>query len=201
MELKNDLLVVEGIRYAVGERVLFDGLSLSVRPGELLEVRGPNGCGKSTLLRCLVGLNVPDAGGIRRTAAHVYVGHRPGICARLTPFENLRWFAAIAAADATEESIEDALLQVGLDDAGDATCDSLSAGQERRVALARLLVSPAPLWILDEPLTALDDAGRGLMAELLARHRARGGAAVCATHQPLSTGPDAASARILALGS
>ena len=188
--MADDLLVAEHIRCTVGDRVLFDGLSLCARAGDLVEIRGPNGSGKSTLLRCLVGLHEPDAGDIRRTVDSLYVGHRSGICGPMTPIENLRWLAGITGSNADAESVEAALGGVGLGDVRNDMCDSLSAGQQRRVALARLLVSPAPLWVLDEPLTALDDDGRHLVGELLARHRAAGGVAVCATHQALSASPD-----------
>ena len=194
------MLVAENIRCTVGDRVLFDELSLSLGPGDLIEIRGSNGSGKSTLLRCLVGLHEPDAGDIRRTVDGLYVGHRPGICGRMTPFENLRWLAGITDANADAESIAAALGRVGLGDVGHDVCDSLSAGQQRRVALARLLVAASPLWILDEPLTALDDDGRDLVGELLAGHRATGGAAVCATHQALSA-PNVQGTRLVALGS
>ncbi|MCY3837711.1 MAG: heme ABC exporter ATP-binding protein CcmA [Gammaproteobacteria bacterium] len=197
--MEDDLLVAENIRCAVGDRVLFDELSLSLQPGELVEIRGPNGSGKSTLLRCLVGLHEPDAGEIHRTVDSLYVGHRSGICGRLTPIENLRWLAGIAGSNADDVSIRAALGHVGLGDARHDVCDSLSAGQQRRLTLARLLVSPAPLWILDEPLTALDDDGRDLVGDLLTRHRTTGGAAVCATHQALPTVP--AGTHALTLGS
>ena len=197
--MEDDLLVAENIRCTVGEKVLFDALSLALQKGELVEIRGPNGSGKSTLLRCLVGLHEPDAGSIRRTVDSLYVGHRPGICPRMTPIENLRWLAGITDSNADLGSIESALDRVGLDDARHDVCDSLSAGQARRVALARLLVSAAPLWILDEPLNALDEAGRDLVGELLTRHRATGGAAVCATHQTLPPAPG--GTRTVTLGS
>ena len=199
--VEDDLLVAETIRYTVGDRVLFDELSISVRSGDLVEIRGPNGSGKSTLLRCLVGLHEPDVGSIRRTVDSLYVGHRPGICGRMTPIENLRWSAGIADSNAAAEAIRSALGRVGLDGALHDACDSLSAGQQRRVSLARLLISAAPLWILDEPLAALDDDGRDLVGELLACHRATGGAAICATHQPLSATANAERTYTLALGS
>ncbi|MDE0661701.1 MAG: ATP-binding cassette domain-containing protein, partial [Gammaproteobacteria bacterium] len=91
--MQDHLLVAEAIRCSVGDRVLFSELSLVVRPGDRVEIRGPNGSGKSTLLRCLVGLHEPDSGAVDRTADGVYVGHRSGICGRMTPIENLRWFA------------------------------------------------------------------------------------------------------------
>ena len=193
------MLAAENIRCTVGDRVLFDGLSLSLRPGDLVEIRGPNGSGKSTLLRCLVGLHEPDAGDVHRTVAGLYVGHRSGVCGRMTPIENLRWLAGITDSNADAEAIGAALDRVGLGDARHDVCDSLSAGQQRRVALARLLVSAAPLWILDEPLTALDDDGHDLVGELLTQHRAIGGAAVCATHQALPTAPG--TTRTVTLGS
>ena len=199
--MEDDLLVAQDIRCTVGDRVLFDELSLCARGGDLVEIRGPNGSGKSTLLRCLVGLHEPDAGDIRRRVDSLYIGHRSGICGRMTPIENLRWLAGITHSNADAGSIHSALGRVGLDDARDDICDSLSAGQQRRVALARLLVSAAPLWILDEPLNALDDDGRDLVDEILTRHRAKGGAAVCATHQQLSKTTDGQAARTLALGS
>ncbi|MDE0658983.1 MAG: ATP-binding cassette domain-containing protein, partial [Gammaproteobacteria bacterium] len=123
-----------------------------------------------------------------------------GICGRMTPIENLRWFAGIANASANDESLATALIRVGLGPARHELCDSLSAGQQRRVSLARLLVGPTPLWILDEPLTALDDDGRDLLGELLAAHSSTGGAAVCATHQVLSAAPGARATRTVALG-
>ncbi len=198
MAVEDHLLVAEDIRCTVGDRVLFSGLSVVVRRGDLVEIRGPNGSGKSTLLRCLVGLHEPDSGLVDQTADGLYVGHRSGICGRMTPIENLRWLAGITDSNADAESIRAALGRVGLGDARHDACDSLSAGQQRRVALAGLLVSAAPLWILDEPLAALDDAGCDVVGELLSRHRAIGGAAVCATHQTLPTSPG--RTRTVALG-
>jgi len=196
----DDLLVAENVRCAVGGRWLFDGLSLTLVPGGLVEVRGANGSGKSTLLRCLVGLHEPDSGTVRRNVDGLYVGHRSGICGRMTPVENLRWTVGVARAGTPTRSIEAALVRVGLGDVGDDLCDALSAGQQRRVALARLLVCPAPVWILDEPLTALDDAGRGFMCELMDQHRSSGGAAVCATHENLPAGPGQPAAAVVRLG-
>ena len=197
--MQDDLLFAENIHCAVGDRVLFSEVSLAVGAGDLVEIRGSNGSGKSTLLRCLVGLHEPDAGRIRRTGKRLYIGHRSGICARMTPIENLRWLAGIAEANADAESIVAALGTVGLRDARHDLCGSLSAGQVRRVALAQLLVSSAPLWILDEPLTALDDDGRRLVGDLLAGHRSRGGAAVCATHEVLAIAPGRRSTRTVVL--
>lgn len=200
MAVGDDLLVAENIRCAVGGRSLFDGLSLSVGAGGLVEVRGANGSGKSTLLRCLVGLHEPDSGTVRRNVESLYVGHRSGICPRLTPVENLRWHLGFAGAKTDAGAIDGALVRVGLDDVRDDLCDALSAGQQRRVALARLLVCPAPVWILDEPLTALDAAGRGFMCDLIDQHRSAGGAAVCATHETLPAGRGQGPAAVVVLG-
>ena len=198
---QDDLLVAGNIGCRVGDRVLFDNLSLVVRPGDLVEIRGSNGSGKSTLLRCLVGLHETDAGEIDLSVDSLYVGHRPGICGRMTPIENLRWLAGVANAKADLKSLRAALEGVGVRHAHHEPCDTLSAGQQRRVALARLLVCCVPLWVLDEPLAALDDAGRHLVGELLASHRSRGGAAICATHQALASGPDDSGTRSVTLGS
>ena len=195
--MNDSLLVAENLRCTVGPRALFAGLSFTVDARELVEVRGANGSGKSTLLRCLVGLAEPESGDVRRRVEVQYLGHRSGNSGRMTPVENLQWLAGLRGGEPDRGSVDHALVRVGLADARHEMCDSLSAGQQRRATLARLLVAPAALWILDEPLTSLDDAGVELVVELIAEHRARGGGAVCATHRTLTAGP--ASARVVAL--
>lgn len=195
--MNDSLLVAENLRCIVGPRALFVGLSFTVEPGDLIEVRGANGSGKSTLLRCLVGLAAPESGDVHRRVEAQYLGHRSGNSGRMTPLENLRWLAGLRGVARDSHSIDDALARVGLGNAGHAMCDSLSVGQQRRASLARLLVVPTPLWILDEPLTSLDDAGVELVRELLAEHRSRGGGAVCATHRALTLA--SGSARVVAL--
>ena len=203
------LLNAHGLTCVVAAQRLFHALDLAVFPGDLVEVRGPNGCGKSTLLRCLAGLFHPGEGRIERRAPFTYLGHRAGLSADMTPLENLRWFASVDAVQVEPATLAEAMDRVGLGGARFDRCGMLSAGQQRRAALARLLVSRADVWLLDEPLTALDDAGCGLTRGLLAEHRARGGAAVCATHRaltaPLATpaeGPAGlAQTRVVALGS
>ncbi len=162
-------------------RELFVHLSLQVHAGECVELTGPNGSGKSTLLRCITGL-FPDYEGSIVASSLLFLGHKPGVSALLTPVENLRWYQALTDSD---ESALDALARVGLGGYEEVRCQNLSAGQHRRVSLARLLVCQAPLWLLDEPFTALDDNGRTLVRELLVAHCAQGGAVVCATHQAL----------------
>ena len=165
--------------------MLFEGLSLDIRPGDVIELTGPNGSGKTTLLRCLAGLTGDFDGEVTRASALSYVGHRGGLNLQLTPLQNLRWSAAIEGSDASRERMSALLDRVGLAGYEHTPCQQLSAGQQRRAALARLAFGSAALWLLDEPLTALDDAGCAFVRELLERHRRAGGAALCATHQPL----------------
>ncbi len=184
------LLQIDGLGCARDGRVLFQGLSLMLQAGETVELHGPNGSGKSTLLRAIAGL-YPDVTGTLEAVASLYLGHRAGISARLTAAENLTWYQALAGASGTDPvGVAEALARVGLGGYEDTVCQQLSAGQQRRVGLARLLVCRAPLWLLDEPLTALDRSGAGLVRELIGAHTAAGGAVLCATHQSL--GLDAA---------
>jgi heme exporter protein A len=181
-------------------RWLFRNLTLALLPGECLELVGPNGSGKSTLLRAITGL-YPEFVGTLRVAECLYLGHRPGISGVLTAAENLRWYAALQGSGQGSGqgalcSVTEALEQVGMAGYDNVLCQQLSAGQQRRVGLARLLLGGGRLWLLDEPLTALDSAGQQLVRGLLDGHLARGGAAVCATHQPLGV----AGARQLSLG-
>ncbi|MEQ8859358.1 MAG: heme ABC exporter ATP-binding protein CcmA [Pseudomonadales bacterium] len=186
------LLTVAGLSCARDGRVLFDALDLSLRAGGGLELRGPNGSGKSTLLRAVAGL-YPDYTGTIETAESLYLGHRPGIGALLTAEENLVWYAALRPGG---EAVSEALARVGMTGYERVVCQHMSAGQQRRVALARLLVCPARLWLLDEPLTALDAAGQDLVRGLIETQRQAGGAVLCATHQPLAL----ADAGVLTLG-
>ena len=184
--MSQPLLNADGLTCVVAGRRLFSALDLAVLAGDLVEVRGPNGCGKSTLLRCLAGLYHPAVGRVERSASFTYLGHRAGLSADLTPIENLRWFAAVDGVRVDGATLAEAMDRVGLGAARYDRCGMLSAGQQRRAALARLLVGRAEVWLLDEPLTALDDAGCALTQGFLDEHRARGGAAVCATHRALA---------------
>ena len=157
---------------------MFSDLSFSLAAGEIREIRGPNGSGKSTLLRCIAGLYPDFEGGIE-TQPFAYVGHRPGVSGLLSPLENLRWYADSCASAA---NLQDVLARVGLTRYADVACHRLSAGQLRRAALARLLVCSRPVWLLDEPLTALDTQGMTLIAELIRSHSEGGGGVLAATH-------------------
>jgi heme exporter protein A len=172
---------VEGFRCERDGRLLFDHLDLRLGSGDCLEVLGPNGSGKSTLLRALAGL-YPDYSGTIAVADSLYLGHRSGISGLLTAEENLRWYRALRPGGA---AVGEALTRLGMAGYERVPCQQLSAGQQRRVALARLLVCRAPVWLLDEPLTALDDRGREQVAALIEAQLDGGGVVVCATHQPL----------------
>lgn len=175
------LLEVRGVSCEREGRRLFSNLDLSIEPGGCVELTGPNGSGKSTLLRCIAGF-YPDFDGEIRALDLAYLGHRPGVSPALSALENLRWYKALGRSDADPVVL---LERVGLAGYEDVLCQNLSAGQQRRVALARLVLGAGRLWLLDEPFTALDTAGVELVRALIGEHLAVGGAALCATHQPL----------------
>ena len=181
-----------------GGRTLFQNLSFSLGPGELLEVRGANGSGKTSLLRMLCGLLAPAAGEILWGGTKInalkeeylkelaYLGHANGVKAELSAAENLRIHYGLAEGRrADEEKIVAALDRLGLGGSQGLPAKMLSQGQQRRLALARLLISGRALWILDEPLTALDSAAVQLVQAVVGEHLDGGGLAVLTTHQPL----------------
>jgi heme exporter protein A len=172
-----------------GPAALFRDVSFRVGAGEWVAVRGPNGSGKTTLLRCVAGLTRADAGSVSRDGDLVYAGHLAGIKDELSAEENLEGALALRAVAVDRARTQEALARVGLAKRRHLPARRLSAGQRRRIGLARLMLDPAPIWILDEPLTALDDEGQALFAELLARHLERGGLALLATHHELAPPP------------
>lgn len=192
----HSLFSVRGLACARGDRTLFAGLSLQLDAGEALHVRGPNGLGKTTLLRALCGLSRPLRGDVRwrgeRTsdlaeefAAEVaYVGHLNGVQGELTASENLeRAVRIFARGQDAALGVAAALDRVGLARLAGKPARHLSQGQKRRLALARLLVLRRPLWILDEPFTALDVAAVASLSALIGEHMAGGGLALIVSHQ------------------
>jgi heme exporter protein A len=177
--------------------VLFSDLGFRLDGGEILQIQGPNGSGKTSLLRILCGLVMPDDGEILWDGKNIhdhrhdyfkemsYIGHVNGIKMELTALENL---AIAGALSVTEKNISPhkALEKMGLAEYENTPAQKLSSGQRRRLALARLLVTDTRLWILDEPLTALDDYGRQLMRDMISAHAANNGITVLATHDPLN---------------
>jgi heme exporter protein A len=167
-----------------GERCLFSALGLGVGAGQMLWLRGANGAGKTTLLRVLAGLGHADGGAVTRRAdvELMYLGHLDALKRELTPREDLRAWCALQGASADATGIDAALDALGVAAAGDLPIASLSAGQRRRVALARLELSRAALWLLDEPATNLDEQGERAVATAIDAQLARGGAVVAASH-------------------
>jgi len=182
-----------------GERLLFEGLNLRLEGGAMLQVEGHNGSGKTSLLRILCGLAQPTEGEVlwcgestrkcrqEYLANTSYQGHLGGIKGEYSPLENLQVARGLGI-PTPGMSREDALDRVGLTDFDDQPCHSLSAGQKRRVALARLLATHTPLWVLDEPFTSLDVEGVALVEGMLREHLDRGGMALITTHHPVDMG-------------
>jgi heme exporter protein A len=182
------LLEADALSLERGGRRLFEGLSFCVERGQLLQVEGANGAGKTSLLRILAGLSrYGFSGRIERHAPLLYLGHHSAVKGLLTPRENLAWHIA-GEGRYSDDEIAAALAQVGLYGYEDVPSHALSAGQHRRVNLARLYLSTAPLWLLDEPFTAIDRDGVAALEALLAAHAARGNAVVITSHQALSVG-------------
>lgn len=180
------------------ERVLFEQLDFAIDAGQLWQIAGRNGAGKSSLLRIFAGLSTPLEGELRYrgqplhqcaddfAADLCFIGHLSGVQPQLTALENLAfWRACYQLKPADDWAL---LAQLGLAGLEDIPCQNLSAGQHRRVSLARLWLTPATLWILDEPFTALDVAAIAMVQQRFIEHCQQGGAIIVTTHQPLSLG-------------
>lgn len=195
MSQSSPLLEIRNLALERDQRLLFTGLSMALGAGEILQVLGPNGAGKTSLLRVLATVSNDVSGDIlfqgKSIATHpwdyttrcLYLGHMPGIKKALTPLENLRWYTAQLP---VRMAIEEALARVGLAGDEDTACYQLSAGQLRRVALARLYLSHADVWILDEPFTAIDKPGVKALESLMLEQSGRGGLVILTSHQDLN---------------
>jgi heme exporter protein A len=178
-----------------GGRLVFRELNFALEAGRALAIEGPNGAGKTSLLRMIAGFLSPAAGTISLHAEGTeisdgeergklcgWIGHHDGVKPQLSVSENLKFFANLYGA---EKPVESALSEVGLARLAELPGQYLSAGQKRRLALARLKLTNRPLWLMDEPLASLDAAGKKLASEMIASHCAQGGIVIAATHEPL----------------
>jgi heme exporter protein A len=187
MELRVDQLAV-----ARGGVTVLEGVSFALPEGRGLVLRGPNGIGKTTLLRTVAGLQPAMAGAVSAGAdAIAYAAHADGLKATLTVTENLSFWAAVYGT----AQVEDAMAQMNLLDLRDRQAANLSAGQKRRLGLARLLVTGRPIWVLDEPTVSLDTASVALFGDVVRGHMSRGGSVLIATHIDLGI-----EAEVLELG-
>ena len=198
------MLQTQNLAARRGEALLFSGVSFSLVAGTALLIGGPNGSGKTTLLRILAGLTEPAEGTLawRGEAVHpfdprlraeaLFIGHAPALKDELSALENLASLASLHGGDAGSERLREALAKWSLSRQRSLPARVLSEGQRRRIGLARLSLVPRALWLLDEPATALDDAGVNSLCAAVAAHLADGGIAVIASHQQLAL-PVAAS--------
>jgi heme exporter protein A len=186
-----------GVSCERDQRLLLDDVNCAVGPGEVLQIAGANGSGKTTLLRILVGISTAYDGQVlwcgqpiaaaagQYLSQLLYLGHNPGVTLTLSALENLRWYFQLNQT-VTDQRMREALAALGLDGYEDVPAYRMSAGQQRRIALARLLISDAPLWILDEPFTAIDRGGVQELEQLICRHARQGGAVILTTHHALN---------------
>lgn len=185
-------LQLQNLHCEKGNQRLFSSVDCVLNASELLHVAGENGSGKTTLLRILAGLNRDYSGDVLWNGENIrqqwsayaqdilFLGHQPALKAQLTARENLQWYARCA--DATNQQVDSALSELGLRNKSDIPCHQLSAGQQRRTVLARLMFSTQKLWLLDEPFTAIDAKGFAPILQCLRLHLERGGIVVMTTH-------------------
>ena len=190
-------LCVDTVHVWRGERHVLKGVSIEVLPGELLHVTGPNGTGKTTLLRVVTGLLRPESGAVSWQGAAIvatrssyqqalaYASHEPALKSDLTALENLRFMVGLRRRT-TQRELLASLERTGVAGCADLPARNLSAGQRRRVAMARVLACRAPLWLLDEPYANLDTAGSSVLSQLLEEHVAAGGLALVVAHHELA---------------
>ncbi|MBO6884686.1 MAG: heme ABC exporter ATP-binding protein CcmA [Marivita sp.] len=186
------VLCVRDLAVTRGGLAILEGVSFELAPGEALVLRGPNGVGKTTLLRSVAGLQPPETGTVTGAEDQIaYAAHSDGLKAMLSVTENLKFWASVFGLS----DIEPALVAFDLTELRGRMAGTLSAGQKRRLGLARLMVTGRPIWILDEPTVSLDVASVALFAEVVRGHLHTGGSALMATHIDLGL----AEARVLDL--
>lgn len=188
-------LILENLACQRGDKVLFHRVNLHIQAGDFVQIEGHNGIGKTSLLRIIAGLASPLEGEVRwnsdaiikqREAFHsdlLYLGHQSGIKQELNAWENLRFYQQITSCRQGDEILWDVLQTVGLLGREDIPAAQLSAGQQKRIALARLWLSEAPLWILDEPFNAIDKKGVAVLTALFEQHAQNGGIVILTSHQ------------------
>lgn len=202
------MLEIKSLECVRDDRLLFSDLNFSLNNAEVLQIEGPNGCGKTSLLRIICGLRLAEAGQILwrgETVASsredyyanmVYIGHLPCIKGDLTVQENIRALLDTRSLSVTSELIETALAKVGLASYEDVPGKALSSGQRRRILLAFIDLADAKLWILDEPLTALDVQGVALMESMIIEHRQAGGSVIFTTHHGMQLDCEMSSVKL-----
>lgn len=196
---KRDQLQLNQIACQRGDKLLLQGLNVAWQSGDFIQIEGYNGIGKTSLLRILAGLSRPLAGEVvwngfaiqqNREEYHhnlLYLGHQAGIKPELTAWENLRFYQQTSQSQQGDEILWQSLEKVGLIGREDLPASQLSAGQQKRIALARLWISQAPLWILDEPFTAIDKTGVKLLTSLFEQHAEQGGIVILTSHQEIES--------------
>lgn len=177
------MLEVNNVTCERGRRQIFSNITFVLRPGQLLLLLGANGSGKTSLLKMLAGLLAPVQGNIVRKQRPLYIGHKLALNSSLTAIENLNFLLTINNCNGVPD-LTRALQQFALNNFHEIPVAELSAGQCQKIALTRLLLQSAPLWLLDEPFTALDSQGVAVMQNILSRHLTTGGSAVIAMHHP-----------------
>lgn len=192
---KDPILKAQALSHGHGERLLFKNLDLAVTPGEILHIQGANGSGKTTLLRILSGILQPQQGEVlwgeaslrscwpTYTKQRLFIGHYDGLKANLSVLENLEYATRLACNDTPLPALTSALQQVSLSKQAALPITALSAGQRRRLALARLLTIKTTLWILDEPFTSLDQLGLQQLQQWFQQHVSQGGMIILTSHQ------------------